>query len=225
MSVSSIGAEQEGPGSTGQQMQEKVQHVTEQAQSQVQEARERASSRVREQVDQRSSQWGDQVRSTADDLRSVAEELRTKDKAQPAKLAEQAAARVDSLGRYLSESDADKILRDVEDLARRQPWMVIALGAGLGLLASRFLKASSSQRYQSRYGGHTPQYTSTRSRAELRESVGTPVVTATPAAYSEPAAVPPIPPHADPRTIPSSYTTDPYGGPQAPARGGSTSEL
>jgi ElaB/YqjD/DUF883 family membrane-anchored ribosome-binding protein len=121
-----------------------------QAKEKAQEAATEAKGRVREQVDQRSTKAGEQVSSTAGDLRSVGEELRKQGKDTPAKLAEQAAQRTERLGSYLSESDADRILGDVEDFARRQPWAVVAGGLALGFVASRFLKASSSQRYQQR---------------------------------------------------------------------------
>jgi len=87
----------------------------------------------------------------AQDARSVADELRRQGKDQPAKLAEQAAERVESLGGYLQRSDGDTILRDIEDFGRRQPWAVIAGGLALGFAASRFLKASSSRRSEQRY--------------------------------------------------------------------------
>jgi hypothetical protein len=121
-----------------------------QAKEKAQEAAGEAKGRVREQVDQRSTDAGQQVASTAGDLRSVGEELRKQGKDTPAKLAEQAAERTERLGSYLTESDADRILGDVEDFARRQPWAVVAGGLALGFAASRFLKASSSQRYQQR---------------------------------------------------------------------------
>src|SRR4051812_27285639 len=121
-----------------------------QAKEKAQEAAGQAKGRVREQVDQRSTEAGKQVSSTAGDLRSVGEELRKQGKDTPAKLAEQAADRTERLGGYLSESDADRILGDVEDFARKQPWAVVAGGLALGFAASRFLKASSSQRYQQR---------------------------------------------------------------------------
>jgi hypothetical protein len=121
-----------------------------QAKEKAQEAAGQAKGRVREQVDQRSTEAGEQVSSTASDLRSVGEELRKQGKDTPAKLADQAAERTERLGSYLTESDADRILGDVEDFARRQPWAVVAGGLALGFAASRFLKASSSQRYQQR---------------------------------------------------------------------------
>src|SRR3954468_14165058 len=126
-----------------------------QAKEKAQEAAGQAKGRVREQVDQRSTEAGQQVSSTAGDLRSVGEQLREQGKETPAKLAEQAAERTERLGSYLTESDADRILGDVEDFARKQPWAVVAGGLVLGFAASRFLKASSGERYQAR--GEAPR--------------------------------------------------------------------
>jgi ElaB/YqjD/DUF883 family membrane-anchored ribosome-binding protein len=134
--------------SEGDQAKDRVEEVKGQAQEKMQEASGQAKDRVREQVDQRSTQAGERVASAASDARSVGEELRRQGKDQPAKLADQAADRAERLGSYLQESDADRILRDVEDFGRRQPWAVVAGGLALGFLASRFLKASSEQRYR-----------------------------------------------------------------------------
>jgi ElaB/YqjD/DUF883 family membrane-anchored ribosome-binding protein len=127
-----------------------VSEGVDQAREKAQQAAGEAKGRVREQVDQRSTEAGQQVSSTASDLRSVGEQLRQQGKDTPARLAEQAAERTERLGSYLTESDADRILGDVEDFARRQPWAMVAGGLALGFAASRFLKASSSQRYQQR---------------------------------------------------------------------------
>ena len=105
--------------------------------------------RLKEQVDQRSTQAGQQVNTVADDVRTVAGELRNQGKDKPAQYADQAAEKVQSVGQWLERSDGDKLVRDVEDFARRNPWAVAAGGLVLGLAASRFLKASSSERYRS----------------------------------------------------------------------------
>jgi broad specificity phosphatase PhoE len=123
--------------------------TTEQAKEKAQEGAQQAKRTVSQQVDQRSTQAGERVGSTAQDIRSVSEELRKQGKDQPAKLAEQAAQRAESLGDYLQRSDGDAILRDIEDFGRQRPWAVIAGGVALGFAASRFLKASSSRRYES----------------------------------------------------------------------------
>jgi hypothetical protein len=122
----------------------------EKAQAAAGQAKDKAGSQLRSQVDQRSTDAGHRVGGIASDVRAVGESLRERGKDQPAKLAEQAADRAERLGSYLKESDADRILGDVEDFGRRQPWAVIAGGVALGLIASRFLKASSIDRYEKR---------------------------------------------------------------------------
>ena len=122
----------------------------EKAQAAAEQAKEKAGSQLRSQVDQRSTDAGHRVGGIASDVRAVSESLREQGKDQPAKLAEQAAERAERLGSYLQESDADRILGDVEDFGRRQPWAVIAGGVALGFVASRFLKASSVERYEKR---------------------------------------------------------------------------
>jgi ElaB/YqjD/DUF883 family membrane-anchored ribosome-binding protein len=114
------------------------------------QAKEKAGSQLRSQVDQRSTAAGHRVGGLASDVRAVGESLRERGKDRPAKLAEQAADRAERLGSYLEESDADHILGDVEDFGRRRPWAVIAGGVAVGLVASRFLKASSIDRYEQR---------------------------------------------------------------------------
>jgi hypothetical protein len=134
---------------TAEQSQGKAQEVADKAQQQVGAATGRAREQVRDQVNRRSSDAGERVQSTAADVRSVAEELRRQGKDAPAKYAEQAAEKAERLGGYLHEADGDRILRDVEDLGRRNPWAVVAGGMALGFMASRLLKASSSERYRS----------------------------------------------------------------------------
>jgi hypothetical protein len=129
------------------------QSMTGQAQQKVQEkaqeVRGQVSSQVRDQVDTRSTQAGEQVTSVADAMRRTGQTLRDEGNETPAKVTDAVAERADRLGGYLRDSDADAILRDIENLARRQPWLFAAGGLALGLIASRFLKASSGGRYRS----------------------------------------------------------------------------
>jgi ElaB/YqjD/DUF883 family membrane-anchored ribosome-binding protein len=127
-----------------------AEQVKEQAQEKAQEATQRARNTLRDQMDERSRQAGEQVSQQASDIRSLSQELRTQGKDGPARIAEQAADRAEKLGSYLTRSDADRILRDAEDFARSNPWAVMAGGLAAGFLASRFLKASSSDRYRDR---------------------------------------------------------------------------
>jgi hypothetical protein len=127
-----------------------TEQAKEKAQAAAGQAKEKAGSQLRSQVDQRSTDAGHRVGGVASDVRAVSESLREQGKDQPARLADQAADRAERLGSYLKQSDADRILSDVEDFGRRQPWAVIAGGVVLGLVASRFLKASSIDRYEKR---------------------------------------------------------------------------
>ncbi len=166
-------------GSTTDQAKEKAKEGAQQAAGQ-------AKSAVRTQVDQRSTEAGERVGGLASDVRSVSDQLREQGKDQPAKLAEQAADRAERLGDYLKNNDADRILGDVEDFGRRQPWVVIAGGVTLGLVASRFLKASASSRYEQRSQSYAqlPSRTYDRSPATSRgytEPVGGSTVPSTPA--------------------------------------------
>jgi hypothetical protein len=141
-----------GDGGVKEQAQEKAQEVREQAGEQVRKASGQAQDRARDQIDQRSTQAGEQVHQQASDLRDVAQQLREQGKAGPAKIADQVADRAERAGSWMKESDADRILSDVEDFARSNPWAVAAGGLALGFAASRLLKASSSRRYEQRSG-------------------------------------------------------------------------
>lgn len=142
------------PGGGSSTLEDAKAQVGEQAQKTADQARERA----RGMVDERSTQAGEQISTQAGDIRTVAEQLREQGKEQPAKVADQAADRIERVGGYLKESNGDRIMRDAERIARENPWAIVAGGIAIGFAASRFLKASSRERYrQSAYaeGPHT----------------------------------------------------------------------
>ena len=143
-------ATQSPSGSATDNAKEQVQEKAQDAQEKLKGGTQQARERVREQVDQRSTQAGEQVSATADALRSTSRQLRDQGQDAPAQATEKVAHHAERLGGYLSDSSADRILGDLEDFGRRQPMAVIALGLAAGFAASRFLKASSRERYESR---------------------------------------------------------------------------
>jgi hypothetical protein len=147
--ASGAGSSGASNGGATEQAQDKAKEVAGQAQEKVRDAGQQVRGRVSEQVDQRSTQAGEQVRGSAEDVRSFAQQLREQGKDKPAQYAEQAAERAERVGGYLQDADGDRILRDVEDFGRRNPWAVVAGGVALGFVASRMLKASSNERYRS----------------------------------------------------------------------------
>lgn len=136
------------------EVQDRAQEVAGEAGEKVQEAAGTAQEKLREQLDQRSTKAGETVTDTAQDLRSVGEELRKQGKDTPARIADKAAEQTERVGSYLKEAGSDRMLSDVEDFGRRQPLAVLAGGLAAGIVAARFLKASSHGRYQARSSAH-----------------------------------------------------------------------
>jgi hypothetical protein len=103
-----------------------------------------------EAIDRRTTEAGEQVREVAHALRETGQKLRSEGKpTQAVDLVEAGADRLERLGGYLGRMNGDGIMRDVEDFARRRPWMVAGIGLIGGLVSARFLKASSERRYDS----------------------------------------------------------------------------
>ena len=111
-----------------------------------------AGDRVRQELDTRSTEAGEQLGLTAEAMRRTGEQLRSDGKETPAKVVTAVADRAERLGSYLTLANADQMLRDVENFARRQPFLFAVGGATLGFLAARFMKASSSSRYEGSNG-------------------------------------------------------------------------
>jgi len=94
--------------------------VQEQAREKAQEAAARGNDRLRQEVDRRSTQVGEQAQSLAQALRRSAHDV---DGDGAASVVNQVADRVESLGGYLKDADADRLLGNVEELARKRPWV------------------------------------------------------------------------------------------------------
>ena len=142
----------EAPASATERVGDKAGELAERAQEKVGPAVGQAQDRVRVEVDRRSTRAGDQLSATAGALRHTSRELRTNGNDPQATVADAAAERMEQAASTCRGAEnADRILADVEDLARRQPMVVAAGGLMLGLAAARFLKASSDRRYEAAY--------------------------------------------------------------------------
>ena len=146
--MSEVTTEQtQSSASTTEQAKERLEEGALQIKEKASEAKVRTREQLRAQIDTRSNETGEQMTSTASALRQTAQRLRTEQREPQAKVLEQIAERTDRFGRYLTETDGDRMLRDVERIARSRPWLVAGAGTVLGFLAARFTKASSSHRY------------------------------------------------------------------------------
>ena len=120
------------------------------AQDQMHAAAMKGRGVLRAQVDQRSTQAGEQAESVARAIRRSASQMRASGDEQEvryARVADQGAERLERVGGYLTEADADELLAKAEDVARQQPWLIAGAGVLVGIAVARFLKASSSERY------------------------------------------------------------------------------
>ena len=146
-----------------EQVKERVGEGAQQMQQKASEAKGKTREQLRQRVDSRSTQAGEQMTKTGSALRQTAQQLRGEQQEQPARILEGVAERTDRFGRYLTETDGDRMLRDVERMARQRPWLVAGGGMVLGFLAARFTKASSSRRYEAdgngAYRQQTPELT------------------------------------------------------------------
>jgi hypothetical protein len=154
--------------STTDQAKERLEEGAQQIQEKASEAKTQTRERLREQLDTRSTRAGEQMTSTATALRRSAEQLRSEQGEQQAKIVDQVADRVERFGRYLTETDGNRMLNDVERIARERPWLVAAGGSVLGFFAARFTKASSSRRYEQNGGGRYSAPALTQSSTGVR---------------------------------------------------------
>jgi hypothetical protein len=136
-----------------EQVKERVGEGAQQVQEKASEAKAQTRQRLSEQLNDRSTQAGEQMTRTAGALRQTAQQLRGDEQAQSAQVLDGVAQRVERFGQYLTANDGDRMLRDVERMARKQPWLVVGGGVLLGLVAARFTKASSSRRFESNGNG------------------------------------------------------------------------
>jgi ElaB/YqjD/DUF883 family membrane-anchored ribosome-binding protein len=162
------------------QASSQVQQGASTAQERAIELKEQGKSKLGDTLNQRTTEAGVQARKMAQALRRSGEQLSNEgDSEQVAGLAEGAADKMERLGAYLERTSGAELVHDVEDFARRRPWMVAGMGLVAGLAASRFLKASSERRYEgsgqtsgdSTRDGVLPQSTDDRLADEPRTRV------------------------------------------------------
>jgi ElaB/YqjD/DUF883 family membrane-anchored ribosome-binding protein len=126
------------------------QSVVAQAQEKVQEKAQQATGvvaqKARTQVESGAGRASAELRSVAQAMRRSGHALHA-DGRSSAKVVDGATDRIEQLATYLGETNGDRMLQDVESFGRRQPWAMIGIGVAMGFVASRFLKASSTNRY------------------------------------------------------------------------------
>lgn len=117
--------------------------VAKQVESTADAAKQLMSEALRDEVRRRVTAAAAQVGVFAEAARSAGEHLAEEGQEGAADWIRQAADRLEELESYLDGKDPETILSDLEDLARRNPWLLGLAGAFVGLATSRFVKASA----------------------------------------------------------------------------------
>jgi len=104
--------------------------------------RKDAAKSVRRRIEKRTRSAGARISKLAKLLQSSVRDAQSHDSPFADDIVESIARRLDAAGRYLRISDTDRMLADVESLARRVPLTFTVAGFLLGFATGRFLRAS-----------------------------------------------------------------------------------
>jgi hypothetical protein len=140
--------DREGGGSAREQIRDVKNQVVDRAKNTFQQARDRAGSSLGESKGQLADQFG----GIAQALRRTTEHLRSEDQQRIAGLTDTVARQVEQVADYLRNKDAGAMRQDLENLARRQPALMLGGALLLGLIGARFIK-SSERRGGRRFDG------------------------------------------------------------------------
>ncbi len=119
----------------------------------VDQIKDKAKGIITDQIDRRTTDVGNMVGEHVTNLRQMGSSLRGQGQDGTASLVDMAADRLNRLSAYLTQTDGDRIIHDIETLARTQPMITAAAGFVVGLSAARLLKAAATNRYRT-YGGY-----------------------------------------------------------------------
>jgi hypothetical protein len=106
---------------------------------------------ILDQIDRGTTVVGSRVREHVANVRTMSGSLRAQGYSATAGLVEAAADKMDRFSSYLIDNDGERVVHDLEDIARDQPILTAGLGFLMGLLGARLLKASARDRYHT-YG-------------------------------------------------------------------------
>jgi len=129
-------------GGTRSQIRQVKDQVVDQAKNTFRQARDKATSSL---GDSR-RQAADQIGGIATAFHSAGDHLRGENQERLAGFADSLAGQVEQAASYLRDADLDRIVQDVENLARRQPALVFGTALAIGLIGARFLKSSDANR-------------------------------------------------------------------------------
>lgn len=145
--ISGSGAGDAARGAAGQ-AKEAVRETVDQAKEAVRDTAGQAKEQVAGRLSDQKARAAQSLTGVAQALRTTGEQLREQDQTGITGYVDQIASSVERLSSYVEQHEIGDLVGDVERFARRQPVLFLGGAFVLGLLGARFLKSSSSQRYQ-----------------------------------------------------------------------------
>jgi hypothetical protein len=106
----------------------------------------RARGFVMDEIDRRTTDAGEMIQSQVTALRSMGQDMRSQGMDPAANVVYYAADRLGIVSTYLTKTDGDRIVHDVENVAREHTLLTAALGFVTGFVAALLLKSSASER-------------------------------------------------------------------------------
>lgn len=143
------GPDDSGAAGVKTQIRDVKDQVVEHAKSTLTQARDSAASSLSDSK----GRLADQVTHVADAFRHTTDHLRQQNQPQLAGYADGVARQAERLAGYLRNADFQAMGEDLDQLARRQPALVVGGAFALGLLAARFLKSSERSSRDTVAGG------------------------------------------------------------------------
>jgi hypothetical protein len=158
----SSGERREGVSQAKNDIAQKTSDVVDQAKEQTGQAMDQVRGSAFQMMDQQKQRAADGLGSVASALHQTGDSLQGGDQGAIGQYAHRAADTVDQLAQQIRDKDVEQLLSEAENFARREPEVFLGGAVLLGLLASRFLKASArrSQMRNRDYGnyGYGSQY-------------------------------------------------------------------
>jgi hypothetical protein len=114
----------------------------------VDQIKDRTRGVIMDQIDRGTTMVGSRVREHVVNIRTMSGSLRGQGFTATAELVDVAGNKMDQFSSYLIDNDGERVVHDLEELARKQPIFTVGLGFLIGLLGARVLKASARDRYQ-----------------------------------------------------------------------------
>lgn len=157
------GQGQEGMDRVKNDLAQKTGDVVDQAKEQTGQAVDQVRGSAFQMMDQQKSRAADSLGSVAQALHHTGDNLSGNEQDALGQYAHRAADTVDQISQQIRNKSVEQLLNEAEDFARREPEVFLGGAVLLGLLASRFFKASSRRSqmrdqdyrdygYQSQYG-------------------------------------------------------------------------